>query len=148
MRKILLVTMIAAVMSVALCVSAYAAGTISCSKQDGDTAKYACSLAADATNATGTFFLSGYIMRVVTNPGDGGEAPSGVWACTLADADGVDVLGGVVTGRSTTATEQVYPMAQDTTTVVAPYTIGLHTLTCTGIGDANTGVIYFYVFTQ
>lgn len=126
---------------------AFAAGTITCTKTPGAVAIHTCSAVADATNATGTVpMMLGYVERVVTNPGDGAAAPSGVWACSLQDPNGVpDVLGAVVAGRSTTATEQVYQMAQDTTTVVRPYVHGTMTLTCTGIGDENTATITFYV---
>ncbi|MDF1551921.1 MAG: hypothetical protein P1P84_02610 [Deferrisomatales bacterium] len=125
---------------------AFAAGTITCTKTPGTVAVHVCSAVADATNATGTVSLMrGYIERVVTNPGDGGDAPTGVWTCGLTDANGVDTLGAVIAGVSTSASVQLYPMAQDTTTVVSPWVQSPLTMTCTGIGDANTATVTLYV---
>jgi hypothetical protein len=49
--------------------------------------------------------LQGYILRVVTNPG--ATAPSDNYNLDLQDEDGVDVMGGMLSLRDATVSEQV-----------------------------------------
>lgn len=136
------------VVLLAMASMAHAAGTISCVKQGGDTARYVCSAVADATNATGTVVLSGRIVRVVTEPGSGAATPSAVWSCTLVDEYSVDVMGGAIASADTNSSEQFFALHNIPTSgsvIIQPYTMGAHTLTCTAIGDENTADVIFFV---
>jgi hypothetical protein len=55
--------------------------------------------------------IDGYIVRVVTNPGT--PAPTDNYDVTLGDEDGVEVMGGTLSNRDTTASEQSFPLLYD-----------------------------------
>ena len=67
---------------------------------------------ADATTGVFTTYeikrgLDGWIAMVVTNPGD--TAPLANYDIAIKDSDGVDIMGGSLSNRSATATEQAVP---------------------------------------
>lgn len=140
---------IAAVLSL-VAVTAHAAGTVTwtSSAQTYSNGKYVWTktgyAVSDGTGAaTGATEMHGFVERVVTVPDGGGTTPTS-YGCTLKDADGVDVLGGAVTGRSTSAAEHVYPLAPDGT-VIFPRVEGTMTLSCTGMGSGKGATVRFYV---
>ena len=98
--------------------------------------------AADGT-ASGATSMHGYVVRVTTVPDGGGTQPS-AYSCTLADASGVDVLGGALATRSTTAAQQAFPLTPNSTEFPVRLT-GTVTLSCTGMGNAKGATVRFYV---
>lgn len=96
-----------------------------------------------ATNSQVTAFLKGlYIVRVVTNPG--ATAPTDDWDATITDADGVDMMGGVLANRDTTNSEEVLPYIGGLAYGPNPIP-GQITLNITNAGDSKTGTVVLYM---
>ena len=81
---------------------------------------------------------------VITDPGT--EAPTADYDITLTDADGVDVMGGELADRHTTATEQAVPKIGDTVYgtrfVKGPL---IFAITNNSVNDA-AGEIFIYIW--
>lgn len=85
---------------------------------------------------------SGYIIRVVTNPGD--TAPTDDYDITITDAEGCDVMGGELANRDTSTSEQAVPKIGSA--YGGAYVEGQLTLNVSGnsVGSA-TGKVVIYI---
>lgn len=103
--------------------------------------------ADDDGYTTGTLRrLSGTILRVVTNPADGDEAPSDNWGVTLTDRDGIDVFAGKGANRDTADSEAFVPLIGDGATTDQLVTVaGELTLAVSSAGPSKSGVIRIYL---
>ena len=87
------------------------------------------------TPTAGTY--DGEVIAIETIPGTGGTVPT-TYTITVQDADGNDVIAGLGTTRSTTATEWLKkPLG-----AVAASTL---TLTIASAGNAKTGIAYLWI---
>lgn len=84
--------------------------------------------------------IYGVILRIVTNPG--AAAPTDNYDATLADADGVDVAGGLLADRDTANSESVVPI--DTASGLPFAVAGPLTLTIANAGSAKNGTVVIY----
>ena len=95
--------------------------------------------AVAAENPTTQYKFSGQIVRLVTIPGTGDDAPSDNYGVTILDEDGTDVLMGAGASRDTANTEQVLAASlgycQNTTL----------SLRITGAGVSNKGTVIVYI---
>lgn len=96
-------------------------------------------VATATANATTTHTYNGEIVRLVTVPGTGDDAPDDNYDVTISDGDGVDVLLAAGANRDTANTEQV---AASSLGVVANDTL---TLYVTGAGSGNKGTVHLYI---
>lgn len=83
---------------------------------------------ADASVPDLELSLSGYLLKVVTNPG--ATAPTDQYDITFGDPSdsALDALGGALADRATATTEQVYPVVSGATTPIflqGDYTLSL-----------------------
>ena len=92
-----------------------------------------------AVNATTTFDVVGFLMRVTTVPDVGGTTPTTPYTLILKDEDGLDVLNGLGALRSTTLTE--HKVNSDGLLLTAAANL---TLTVTNAGNGKGGVVYLY----
>ena len=94
---------------------------------------------AAGENPTTVNKYSGKVIRLITNPGDGTDAPSDNYGVTILDEDGYDVLMGGGLLRDTANTEQVLEaslgICQDSKL----------SLRIAAAGDANKGVVILYI---
>lgn len=93
--------------------------------------------------ATALSSFSGYIIKTVTDPGS--PAPTDLYDIVLSDTDGLDVMGGTLMDRSTTVTQQAYPLLA--TSYYRPAfvcTTVTFTLTNNSVNSA-TGVLRIYI---
>ncbi len=90
---------------------------------------------SDTGAATGTAYIDGAIVRVVTNPG--GTAPTDDYDLTIIDSDGVDLLAGEGANRDTSTSEQIFPTN-------TPFHNGIVTVTIANAGDTKDGVVSIY----
>jgi len=96
-------------------------------------------LIATASNRS----IDGYVIQVVTNPGD--TAPTDNYGITLKNSDGADVMGGVLANRDTADSEIAIPKP-DGTNFVEVWVSGTLTLAITGNSVAGaTGAIKIYI---
>ena len=95
-------------------ISGMAAGTVTqtYTKLTDDVRCLSYSWTGDASDGSvpataSTVAIEGYVVLVVTNPGD--TAPTTLYDITLTDADSIDIMGGELADRSATLTEQAVP---------------------------------------
>ena len=94
----------------------------------------------DLTATDTGYAIEGYLMLVETDP-DGTAVPTS-YAVTLTDANGVDVMGGALSGRSTTATEMSLPLLNGNYTMLPiPGTLSMDV---TGAGASKSGTVRIY----
>lgn len=84
--------------------------------------------------------LFGYVIRLVTDPGDG---PTDNYDVTLIDENGSDALQGAGADRDTTNSESVYPTP--TSATIPPFIAGDATFTIANAGNAKSGTTVLYV---
>ncbi len=106
-----------------------------------------------AVSGTTDQVLNGYIVRVATNPGDGGAAPTDDYDITLKDSLGLDFFERTfddVIDRDTANNEQAYPVLGDND--ATPTGVGLFvpvfdaiTIAVTNAGNSNTGQIVLWI---
>lgn len=107
---------------------------------------YTCTFTGD--DATGaipdtTVTLNGYILKVVTDPGN---SLTDNYDIVMNGPYGSDVMGGALANRDTTSSETAFAYAQDGTTVVYPWAYGTHTLVFTNNTDTTSSLtLYIYV---
>jgi len=77
--------------------------------------------------------IDGWVFAVETVP-DSEAAPTADWDATITDASGIDIMGGALADRSTSATEMARPELPDSTPVERP-TLGVLTVNVTNAGD-------------
>ena len=94
----------------------------------------------DLTATETGYAIEGYLMLVETDPS--GTAVPTSYAVTLTDSNGVDVMGGALAGRSTTATEMSMPKLNGNYTMLP--IPGKLTMDVTGAGASKSGVIRIY----
>ena len=100
--------------------------------------------ASDGTVPNTSVTFSGWIVRVITNPG--ATAPTDDYDITVNDPDdsSFDIMGGALADRDTANTEQVYPVISGAATPVLA--MGAHTVKISGNSvNSATGVIHFDV---
>jgi hypothetical protein len=95
--------------------------------------------ALGAADATTTNPYSGEVLRLVTNPDGGADAPDDNYSVVVNDADGNDILMGAGANRDTANTEQVLASSLG---IVANDKL---TLAITGAGAANKGSVFVYI---
>ena len=92
--------------------------------------------------------VSGYITRVVIIPSSD-AAPTADYDLTLTDENGVDVLAGLGTDMSASATISICPgtpINDGTTASVIPVIVdGILTLNVSNAGDTKAGTVVVYV---
>lgn len=151
MKKLIPALIVFALIS-AVAFGAWAAGTVTITKQPVSPNVYYLKFAwtstagglADATFGDGaTEFLSpGYCILLVTDPG--ATAPTANWDVTVTDPWGCDIAGGQLMNRSATITEQALAA-----TVLQPYgeryVHGTLKLNVTNAGNATVGDVYIYI---
>jgi len=94
----------------------------------------------DLTATDTGYPLEGFLMMVETDPS--GTAIPTSYAVTLTDANGADVMGGALAGRSTTATEMCLPLLNGNYTMLpVPGTLSLDV---TGAGASKSGIVRIY----
>jgi hypothetical protein len=96
-------------------------------------------VATATANAATTKAYNGEIVRLVTVPGGGDDAPDDNYDVMVYDGDSVDALMAGGLNRSTSATQQV---AASSLGVVANDKL---TLYIEGAGSAKKGTVYLYV---
>lgn len=94
--------------------------------------------AGKATKTTASVY-SGEVIRLVTVPGTGDDAPDDNYDVAINDEDGTDVLMGAGADRDTATTEQVLASSLG---CVANDKL---TLSVTGAGDTKKGTVYLYI---
>ncbi len=62
-----------------------------------------------------TWPISGYIVKVITNPG--ATAPTDNYDITLTNSDGIDVVHGALANRDTSTSEEIVPVPSDNVTI-------------------------------
>lgn len=155
-RRLLMVAIVCFVLIMGVMTSqVFAVGTSSCDSGNllGSYAEgryvHTCTWTGDS--ATGdvpdaTVYLSGYLVKVVTDPGD--TAPTDNYDIAINGPYGSDVMGGALANRDTVNTETAFAFAQDGTTVIFPMVHGLHTVSIPAASqnvNSATGSIYIYV---
>ncbi len=107
--------------------------------------------ATGAVSGTTPFEVWGELVRVVTDPGAAGLAPTDNYDIVLTDSEGVNLLGlshDDLVDRDTANTEQVYPaLRPDAATTVSAYPVvgGAITIAIAAAGNSNAGEIILYV---
>jgi len=96
-------------------------------------------VAAATPNAETSITYNGEIVRLVTVPGAGADAPDDNYDVVIYDDDDVDVLAGVGANRDTTNTEQELAPGLG---VVAYSKL---TLYVSGAGSGSKGTVHLYV---
>ncbi len=147
-----LIVLLAVVMLLLTAGLANAAGTVTqtLTKVGSHTLLLTFSWTADASAATvpvtaSSTGLEGYVYLVVTNPGT--TAPTDLYDITLTDTESVDVMGGELSDRSTSATQQVVPKID--TVFGARWVDGVLTMTLTNNSvNSATGTVKVYIFTD
>lgn len=95
-------------------------------------------------NASRTVALSGFVFRVVTNPGT--PAPTANYDITLIDIDGIDTIQNLLQNRHTINSEEVTFCGANALTVGPPIHVnGNYVLTVANAGNGGNGVIRFYI---
>lgn len=144
---------------------AFGAGSISVSRgtrsyaKAGTTGKYVeivtVSFVGDASDGsvpTLAIPMSGFVKKVVTNPGS--TAPTANYDIALGDPEdsALDALGAALQNRHTSNTEQVYPLlagAPGTVSSTPVFLAGTYTLAITNNSvNSATGTITFYLVDQ
>lgn len=99
----------------------------------------------DGTFTTASVPLSGWLIKVITNPGS--TAPTANYDITVTSPDGADLdeLAGTLANRHTTATEVVYPVGTSgaATPILLSGTYGV-AIANNSVNGA-TGTIIFYL---
>ena len=94
----------------------------------------------DLTATDTGYPIEGYLMLVETDPS--GTAVPTSYAVTLTDANGLDVMGGALAGRSTTATEMTLPLLNGNYTMLP--IPGKLSMDVTGAGASKSGTVRIY----
>lgn len=145
-----------------LAATSYAAGTVTVTRstrsysQGGASVPYVGVIqidwVADAANGSvpnTNIPISGYVTKVITNPGS--TAPTALYDIAFGDPEdtALDALAGAVGNRSAATTEQVYPAiagAPGTVTAVAPFLQGTYRFQLTNNSvNSATGRVLLYV---
>lgn len=106
-------------------------------------------VSASALTASGNpLNVFGTLLRAVSIPGTGGDAPTTGFDVSLATADGIDLLSGE--GQNlTTANTEIAPMqaaSDGSNDAIIPRQVdGQFTLTVTQAGSAKSGVLVVYM---
>lgn len=96
--------------------------------------------AAGNASKTSIWPISGYIVKVITNPGS--TAPTDNYDITLTNSDGIDVVHGELANRDTANSEEIVPVPSDNVTVYGGSAVsGLLTLNVSNAGDSKVGVV-------
>ena len=141
MKKILL----GILMSLFMVTGAFAAESVTQSLQTGGeinvlVMSWTTDSSGDLTATDTGYPIEGYLMLVETDPS--GTAVPTSYAVTLTDANGLDVMGGALAGRSTTATEMTLPLLNGNYTMLpVPGTLSLDV---TGAGASKSGIVRIY----
>lgn len=93
----------------------------------------------DGENPTTEGKYTGKLIRLITDPGDSGDAPTDNYDVTILDSDGYDVLMGAGADRDTANTEQVLEASLG---ICLYSTLSLRVSTA---GDANKGKVILYI---
>ncbi len=102
--------------------------------------KFAWTSAADGTaSGTTTKTYTGEVIRLVTVPAGGADAPTDNYDITITDGDSTDVLVGAGANRATATTQQVLASSLGC--------VGYDTLTIniTNAGNVKKGTAYLYI---
>lgn len=94
-------------------------------------------------NASVAFSLTGFLLKMITDPAAGGSAPTDNYDITMIDEDGSDVLLDLGLNRDTANTETVYPVQTGATVPV--FACGTVTFTVANAGSAKSGRAVAYV---
>ncbi len=107
--------------------------------------KHTCTFTSDDTTGAipnTTVVLGGYLTRVTTDPG----TLTDLYDIVLNGPLGADIMGGALANRSTTSTQNAYPLAPDGTTIVTPPVYGTYTFVFTNnTATSQTLTIEVYV---
>jgi hypothetical protein len=103
--------------------------------------------ASGDASGTDTKFLSGQVVRFVTNPG--ATAPTDNYDIVINDGDGVDIAAGCLANRDTANSEQAVPIVE---TTVGANTYGTSaaafdgplSLVVSNAGNAKDGTLTMY----
>ena len=99
--------------------------------------------AVDLTATASNRSIDGYVIQVITNPGD--TAPTDNYDIDLINSDGVDVMGTALSNRDTADSEIALPKPNGSTTADA-WVSGTLTLAITGNSVASaTGTVKVYI---
>ena len=93
---------------------------------------------AGTASGTTTEIYSGRFLGFITVPGTVGDQPSG-YTVTVKDGDGVDLLLGACSARSTTVTEFIAEAS------MAGVAMSALTFAVAGAGNSKKGVIYLLI---
>ena len=141
MKKILL----GILMSLFMVTGAFAAESVTQSLQTGGeinvlVMSWTTDSSGDLTATDTGYPIEGYLMLVETDPS--GTAVPTSYAVTLTDANGLDVMGGALAGRSTTATEMTLPLLNGNYTMLP--IPGKLSMDVTGAGASKSGTVRIY----
>jgi hypothetical protein len=147
MKKILL---IGALCSLLFAPCVFAAGTVTqtIAETGRDVRIITLSWTGDASDGSVpstaiSWALADFVFLVVTNPGS--TAPTDNYDITLTDSDGVDIMGGEITNRDTSNTEQAVPKIGSV--YGTRFVSGTLTFNLTGnIVAGATGTVKIYVW--
>lgn len=98
---------------------------------------WTCSDTGAGSKATSSSYF-GQVLALVTDPGNGGAAPTDNYDITITDADSYDVLQGAGADRDTANTETAVPAA-------VSVGFGVLTLTLANAGNAKSGTATLYI---
>lgn len=144
---------LAAVLALAVfAADARAAGSVSqtITKQPGGVSVLTFTCTADSSGGSypstaTTVPIYGYVFLVVTNPGS--TAPTDNYDIVLNDADGIDVMGGMLANRDTSTSEQAVPKIDSTNSIYGPRYVGSTltlVITNNSVNSAGTVVSVYY----
>ena len=85
---------------------------------------------------------NGYVIRVVTDP-SGTAAPTADYDVAINDQDGMDIMGGALTDRHTSANEQAVPLSGSTP--MRMLVSGTLTVAVTAAGNEKEGEVILYL---
>lgn len=95
-------------------------------------------------NASGAVYMHGFLVTALVTPGADAAAPDTGWDCTLAGPYGGDVMGAALTNLGTATGAPYKPLDRGGSSIFERVD-GSYTLSCTGMGAANTATILFAV---
>jgi len=132
-------------MSLFMVTGAFAAESVTQSLQTGGeinvlVMSWTTDSSGDLTATDTGYPIEGYLMLVETDPS--GTAVPTSYAVTLTDANGLDVMGGALAGRSTTATEMTLPLLNGNYTMLP--IPGKLSMDVTGAGASKSGTVRIY----
>lgn len=95
---------------------------------------------AGAYAGASTNRYNGIVLKLITVPAGGGDAPTTLYDITITDGDSVDVLGGAGADRSTTL-QEVKAQSDGLANVKS----SLLTLNVSNAGDIKQGTVILYI---